>query len=114
MRASGRRAGVQAQTLREVEFKETARPVRRDVTVTYTDTAVVLPDGAVARAWVTVAGDEPLMVRRGVELPEAFLRADRERQSTRALIAALCGLVLIGVIITGSVMKEMVRGRGRA
>ena len=98
------RAGVQAQMLREVEFKETARPARRDVTVTYTDTTVALPDGAVARAWVTVAGDEPLMVRRGVELPEAFLRADRERQSTRALIAALCGLVLIGVIITGSVM----------
>ena len=98
------RAGIPVQTLREVEFKETARPARRDVTVTYTDTAVVLPDGAVARAWVTVAGDEPLVVRRGVELPEAFLRADRERRSTEALIAALCGLVLFGGIITGVLM----------
>ena len=98
------KAGVRTQSLREAEFRETARPARRDVTVAYTDTAVVLPEGAVARAWVTVAGDEPLMVRRGVELPEAFLRADRERQSTRALIAGLCGLVLFGVIIIGAVM----------
>ena len=98
------RAGVPVGTLREVGFKETARPARRDVTVTYTDTAVVLPDGAVARAWATVAGDEPLVVRRGVELPEAFLRADRERRSTGTLIAALCGLVLFGGIITGVLM----------
>jgi hypothetical protein len=98
------RAGVPVRTLREVEFKETARPARRDVTVSYTDTAVVLPDGAVARAWVTVAGDEPLVVRRSVELPEAFLRADRERRSTGMLIAALCGLILIGGIITGVLM----------
>ena len=77
------REGVNTATLQESEVKETARPARRDATVTYTDTAVKLPAGAAARAWVQVAGDEPLVARRGVELPEAFLRADRERQTNR-------------------------------
>ena len=62
-----------------------------------------LPAGAAARAWVHVAGDEPLVARRGVELPESFLRADRERQTTNALIAGVCGLLLIGGIVTGAI-----------
>ena len=97
------REGVNTATLQESEFKESARPARRDVTMTYTDTAVKLPVGAAARAWVQVAGDEPLVARRGIELPETFLRADRERQTTHALIAGLCGLVLFGGIIFGAV-----------
>ncbi len=97
------RDGVHTATLREAEFKETALPARLDVTVTYTDTAVRLPAGAAARAWVHIAGDEPLVARRGVELPERFLRADRERQTTNAMIAGACGLLLIGGIITGAV-----------
>jgi membrane protease YdiL (CAAX protease family) len=98
------RAGVNVATLRETEVKATARPARVDATVTYTDTAVKLPGGAVARAWVQVAGDEPLVARRGVELPESFLRADREKQTNRMLIAGLAGLLLMGGIITGALM----------
>ena len=97
------REGVNTATLVEAEYKEKALPSRHDVTVTYTDTAVKLPAGAAARAWVVVAGDEPLMARRGVELPETFLRADRERQTSHALIAGLCGLLLAGGIITGAI-----------
>ena len=103
-RAALARAGVDTATLQEAEFKETARPARRDVTVTYTDTSVKLPGGAVARAWVQVAGDEPLVARRGVELPESFLRADRERQTNRSMIAGMCGLLLLGGIITGAIV----------
>jgi hypothetical protein len=95
---------VNVATLRETEVKATARPARVDATVTYTDTAVKLPGGAVARAWVQVAGDEPLVARRGVELPESFLRADREKQTNRMLIAGLAGLLLMGGIITGALM----------
>jgi hypothetical protein len=98
------REGVNTATLQESDFKETALPARRDVTVTYTDTAVKLPAGAAARAWVHVAGDEPLVARRGVELPETFIRADRERQATHAMFAGLCGLLLIGGIITGAIV----------
>ena len=40
------RAGVDTVVLRETDVSETARPARKDVTVTYTDTAVALPAGA--------------------------------------------------------------------
>ena len=98
------REGVNTATLQESEFQETARPSRKDVTVRYADTAVTLPAGAAARAWVQIAGDEPLLARRGVELPEAFLRADRERLTNRAMIAGLCGLLLLGGIVTGAIV----------
>jgi membrane protease YdiL (CAAX protease family) len=97
------REGVDTSTLRETEFRETARPARRDVTVTYTDTTVKLPAGAAARVRVEIAGDEPLGVRRGVELPEAFLRADRARQTNRMVIAAVAILLLVGFVITGAI-----------
>lgn len=98
------KAGVNVATLSETEVKTTARPARVDATVTYTDTSVKLPGGAVARAWVQIAGDEPLVARRGVELPESFLRADRERQTNRTLIAGLAGLLLMGGMITGALV----------
>jgi hypothetical protein len=92
---------IDVSTLRETEFRERARPARVDVRVTYTDTAIKLPDGAAARVWVVIAGDEPLDVTRGVELPEAFLRADRSRQTNRFMIAAVPILLLVGFMIAG-------------
>jgi hypothetical protein len=104
--ASLSREGLDTSTLQESELKETARPARRDVTVTYTDTAVKLPDGAAARTWVQVAGDEPLVARRGVELPESFLRADRQRQTDRMMVAGVCILLLLGLIVTGAIFVK--------
>jgi len=97
------RERVDPSTLRETEYREKARPARLDVRVTYTDTAVRLPAGAAAQVWVVVAGDEPLGVRRGVELPEAFLRADRSRQTTRMVIGAVAILLLVGFMVTGAI-----------
>jgi hypothetical protein len=97
------RERVETSTLRETEFGETARPARRDVRVTYTDTAVKLPAGAVARVWVDIAGDEPLVVRRGVELPEAFLRADRAHRTNQMAIAGVSILLLFVLVITGAI-----------
>ncbi len=88
---------------KEAKFDEIKRPARRDVTITYTDTSRALPGGAAVRAWVTLAGNEPLVARRGVELPEAFLRRDRERQTTRYAIVALLGGVLMVTIVGGIV-----------
>jgi len=104
--ASLARQGVDTSKLQESEVKETARPARRDATVTYTDTAIKLPDGAAARTWVQIAGDEPLVARRGVELPEAFLRADRERQTNRMLIVGFSILVLLGLVVTGAIVVK--------
>ena len=97
------REGVDASTLRETEFRERARPARLDVRITYTDTAVKLPAGAAARVWVVVAGDEPLGVRQGVELPEAFLRAERARWTNRMVVAAVAILLLVGFVISGAI-----------
>jgi membrane protease YdiL (CAAX protease family) len=104
--ASLAREAIDTSTLQESELKETARPARRDVTVTYTDTAVKLPEGAAARAWVQIAGDEPLVARRGVELPEAFLRADRADQTNRILITGLSILLLFGLVVTGALVVK--------
>jgi len=104
--ASLSREGLDTSTLQESEMKETARPARRDVTLTYTDTAVKLPDGAAARIWVQFAGDEPLVARRGVELPESFLRADRQRQTDRLMVAGVCILLLLGSIVTGAIFVK--------
>jgi membrane protease YdiL (CAAX protease family) len=100
------REGIDTSTLKESELKETARPARRDVTVTYTDTSVKLPDGAVARAWVQIAGDQPLVARRGVELPEAFLRSDRASQTNRMAVAAMSMLVLLVLVVTGAIVVK--------
>ncbi len=97
------RERIDASTLREAEYRERARPARMDVRVTYTDTAVKLPAGAAARVWVTVAGDEALGVRRGVELPETFLRADRSNRTNRMVIGAVAFLLLVSFMITGAI-----------
>jgi len=104
--ASLSRQGMDTSMLQELEFQETARPARRDAKITYTDTAVKLPDGASARTWVQVAGDEPLVARRDVDLPEAFLRADRQRQTNRMMVASVSILLLLGLIVTGAIVVK--------
>jgi membrane protease YdiL (CAAX protease family) len=104
--ASLAREAIDTSALQETEVKETARPARRDATVTYTDTTVKLPAGAAARTWVQLAGDEPLVARRGVELPEEFLRADRARQTNRAVIGGLTILLLLGLLVTGAIVVK--------
>ncbi|HMF88862.1 MAG TPA: CPBP family intramembrane glutamic endopeptidase, partial [Gemmatimonadaceae bacterium] len=98
------REGIATTSLQESELKETERPARRDVTVTYTDTTVKLPGGAVARARVQIAGDEPLAVQRGVELSEAFVRADRARLINRAMIGGVSILLLAALVVTGAIV----------
>ena len=94
---------VEARLATDLKAPNATGARRRDVTITYTDTSHHLPGNALARAWVTIAGNEVTVVRRGVELPEAFLRADRQRQVVRmmtggGLMFALFGLLLGGVI----------------
>jgi len=98
------RERIDTSTLEETEFRETPRPARRDVRVTYADTEIKLPAGASARVAVDIAGDEPLSVWRWVDLPETFLRADRERQTNRMVIAAVSVLLLLGIVVGGAVV----------
>ena len=96
-------AGVDTLHLREADFVETQRPRRRDATVTWIDTTISLPAGASARAWVSLAGSDVLVTRRGIELPEAFQRADRDRQTRMLAVSALFGSLLFGGLIAGIV-----------
>ncbi|MGK2935727.1 MAG: CPBP family intramembrane glutamic endopeptidase, partial [Gemmatimonadaceae bacterium] len=102
-RAALARAGLDTTVLVESKLEETVRPSRLDATVTYTDTTVRLPAGAAARASVSLAGLEPVSVRRHVELPEAFIREDRDQLMARGLMAALSGMALLTLIVVGSV-----------
>jgi hypothetical protein len=101
-RAALARAGIDTLVLRESDVTETPRPARRDVTVRYADTSVRLPEGAVARAYVQIAGNDPLVARRGIELPESFLRAERERQTNRLAIFGILVLLFVGALIGGA------------
>ena len=125
-RALARRglAAAQLDTLQLVEAKlaadikppNTAGVRRKDITITYTDTSRHLPGQALARAWVTMAGNEVTVVRQGLELPEAFRRDDRQRQLKRvmvagALIFGLLGLLLVSVIYVRRYRTNVVEDR---
>lgn len=99
-------AAAHIDTARLVEAKlvDTARAARHDITITYTDTGTHLPGGAVARVWVALAGDEPVVVRRAVELPETFQREDRDRLTMRVVIMGTLGLAFAAFIIIAAVV----------
>jgi len=98
-RAALAQAGMDTLVLVESQLEATERPARRDITITYTDTALVLPGASAARAWVTLAGEEVLVVRRGIELPETFMRASRERGTTNLVVTLVCLAWLVGLVI---------------
>ena len=94
---------MEAKLVADLKAPNATGAQRKDVTITYTDTSLHLPGGALARAWVSFAGDDVTVVRSRIELPEAFLRADQQRQLVRmmtggGLIFAMFGLLLGGVI----------------
>jgi len=97
--AALRAAGITVGALTEVKYQETQRPARRDAMVTYVDTTVVLPAAATARAWVSIAGDEVQVVRRGVELPESFLRETRGKEQSALVVGGLAGMAALALVI---------------
>jgi hypothetical protein len=116
-RAAMARAGldtaryVEADLVTDKKAADSTKAQRKDVTLTYTDTTIHLPGGALARAWVSIAGNEVTLVRRGVELPESFRRADRKKQMMRGAIAGGVLLLLVGFVIGGATYA---RNRRRA
>lgn len=95
--AALRAGGINVSRVREVEFTNTKRPTRSDATIEYADTTVHLPAGASARIRVELAGPDVLGVSRSVELPEAFLRADRGRREALGVATGVSVIVLLAL-----------------
>ncbi len=103
-RAALARAGFDTLALERSDLRQTARPQRQDVTLTYTDTLLRLPDRAQARASVTVAGEEALSVSPSVDLPQTFVRTLRERTGTRNVLIAVCAVLFLAVLTASGVL----------
>ena len=101
-------AAINTAVLRELEFVETPRPARRDATITYVDTSVVLPDAATAHVSVAFAGREVLAIRRGIRLPEPFVRKTRSDRQQAMAFSGLLAMPAIALLIAG-----MIRSRRR-
>jgi hypothetical protein len=112
LRAAARRAlAVQrfdTTTLYELEFTEVPRPGSdgRDVTITYVDSSVALPAGAMARAIATFAGDELLWIRRAIELPESFVRQARSDDQKQFVLIGALGFPAFILVIWGIVRSR--------
>ena len=103
LRAAGIDAGRLSESRVTTDRKAGAAGARQrvDLAITFSDTAVHLPGDALARVRVEFAGSAVVLVRRSVELPQSFLRADTKRQTTRVMVAAGAGLALLLLVVGG-------------
>jgi len=97
---------VEAKFVTDLKSPNKTGARRKDIVATYTDTSRHLPGNALARAWVSIAGDEVTVVRRGIELPEAFLRTDRSAQVKRIMVSGALLLALVGILIGGVIFVK--------
>jgi hypothetical protein len=96
------RFGSDPAALRFVAADEKDRPARTDWSFVFADPRVDVGKGGEARMSVTLAGDEIVGAGRFVHVPEAWLRAERERAGrlqgakiAGALLFALAGLAAL-------------------
>jgi hypothetical protein len=90
------RFGLDPSLLKEVGAEEKQLPARVDWTFTFADPAANVGADGEARIVVAVAGDEVVAYGRYVHVPEAWQRAERERDGktlfVRMALAALLGI----------------------
>ncbi len=90
-----------ALQLRSAE--QAARPTRSDWTFTYADPRVDVGKGGEARTRIVVAGDEVVLAGRSVFVPEAWERAQSEREGRRQL-AKLVSIVISALAALGALV----------
>lgn len=96
------RLGLDLARLKPVAAEPSKRPGRIDWTFTYSDTALPpLPQGE-PRLRVVVAGDEVADVERFVFVPEAWLRADRNRRVIVQVLQVVRVLVVAGLLVASA------------
>jgi hypothetical protein len=104
MREVRRRLGENPDALRVVDVKEANRPARTDWTFTFADPAIATAPGGEARLAIDIAGDQVVGSRRGVFVPEAWKRAERERKSLQTPLMIACGLVLVVLVLGAGIL----------
>lgn len=100
------RFGREPAQLREVSAEQHQRPQRRDWQFTYADPAGYPLASGEARLRVDIAGDEVVATRRLIHVPEAWERAERDRQAPMRMVqigfgitTALAVLVIFGFAV---------------
>jgi hypothetical protein len=89
------RFGVDPASLHAVGADQARRPARVDWTFQWSDPRVEVGKGGEARYVVSVAGDEPAAFGRYVFVPEAWVRAERERANRGQLAVVAAALVFV-------------------
>jgi hypothetical protein len=94
------RLGLEPSTLKEVGTDETELPNRADWTFAFADPSLDVGTGGEARVVVAVAGDEIVAYGRNVHVPEAWQRADSERDGKTLFVRlALAGLLVVSGLV---------------
>ncbi len=97
---------------------QSERPARRDWVFAYADPRVNVGKGGEARVQVALAGDEVVSSGRSLYVPEAWLRAEEERDGLRQLARLVAGGIVaalaVGVLVYAGVAWSRRRYDARA
>ena len=107
------RLGLDAQALVPRVAEQERRPARRDWSFAWANPAVNVGTGGEARVQVVVAGDEVVLAGHSLFVPEAWRRAEAERDGRRdnVKIGALAFVVLLAVAALVQAVLAWSRGR---
>ncbi len=93
--------------LKDIGAEEKRRPARTDWTFMFADPRLPVGADGEARIVVTVAGDEIAAYGRFVHVPEAWRRAESERDG-RLDIARMAFAVLIGIAALAAIIRAVI------
>jgi len=97
---------------------QTERPHRRDWVFAYADPRVNVGKDGEARVQVAIAGDEVVSAGRSLYIPEAWLRAEEEKDGTRQLARLVAGgiaaALAVGILVYAGVSWSRRRYDARA
>jgi hypothetical protein len=89
------RFGLDPAALTPVAAEEKDRPARADWSFMFADPRLDVGKGGEARISVTLAGDEIVGAGRFVHVPEAWLRAERERSGRLQIVKIVAALLFL-------------------
>ncbi|MFO1314132.1 MAG: type II CAAX endopeptidase family protein [Burkholderiales bacterium] len=109
-----RRLGLDAAALAPRVAEQEKRPARRDWSFAWANPAVAVGGDGEARAQVVVAGDEVVLAGHSLFVPEAWQRADAEREGRRQNLKVGCMALVVLLAAAALVYAVMAWSRGRS